>query len=193
MTLLIFGLLLFLGLHSIRFLAPEWRAEFIAIHRMKRFKLQYSLLSLNGLALVIFGYGLSRLEPVFLYEPPVWTRHLAMPLTWIALVLVAASHGPPNLFRARLMHPMYAGVKLWAFAHLLANGRLSDVLLFGGFLVWAIAGFAIRRRQDRAAGVVPEPATTRGTIGALVGGTVFWTIFAVWLHRLLIGVNPLPM
>jgi uncharacterized membrane protein len=191
MILLILGLVLFLGLHSVRLVAPTWRAQLITRHGPGSFKLFYSGIALLSIVLVIYGYGLSRSSPVFLYEPPLWTRHLAILLTWFAFVLVAAGHGPPNAFRARLGHPMYAGVKVWAFAHLLANGRLGDVLLFGGFLLWAIAGFAIRRRQDRLAGITAAPATTRGTVGALVGGTVFWAVFAWWLHPLLIGVSPL--
>lgn len=192
MIVLIAGLALFVGLHSSRLVAPNWREQQIAKHGLKRFKLWYSVVSLIGFVLLIYGYGLSRRDPVFLYQPQLWTYHLAIPLTWIALVLVGASHGPPNYFRSRLGHPMYAGVKVWAFAHLLANGRLGDVVLFGTLLVWAIAGFTIRRKQDRAAGLVPEPSTTRGTIGALIGGTVFWAVFAFWLHPLLIGVDPIP-
>jgi uncharacterized membrane protein len=191
MILLILGLVLFLGLHSVRLIAPAWRAHLIEEHGPAMFKLIYSVLAIVAIVLVVYGYGLSRANPVFLFEPPLWTRHLAILLTWLAFVLVAASHGPPNFFRARLGHPMYAGVKVWAFAHLLANGRLGDVLLFGGFLLWAVAGFAIRRRQDRAAGVAPAPATSRGTLGALIGGTVVWAVFAWWLHPLLIGVNPM--
>ncbi|MDR0781832.1 MAG: NnrU family protein [Pseudomonadales bacterium] len=191
MILLIVGLLLFLGLHSVRLLAPAWRERWIARHGMGQFRVLYSVVSLLSFALVVYGYGLSRGAPAFLYVPPLWTRHLAILLTWLAFVLVAAGYAPANALRARLGHPIYAGVKVWAFAHLLANGRTSDVLLFGGFLLWAIAGFAIRRRQDRAAHLVPAPATVRGNVGALVGGTLLWALFAWWLHPLLIGVSPL--
>lgn len=192
MTLLLLGLILFLGAHSLRLVAPAWRERYLSKSGIGTYKAIYSFISLCGLILLVYGYGLARTSPVFLYETPLWARHLSLPLTWLAFVLLAATHGPANHFRAMLGHPMYAGVKVWAAAHLLANGMLADLLLFGTFLIWASAGFSIRRRQDKAAGVTQTPGTLRGTLGALVIGTVAWVIFALWLHRILIGVYPLP-
>jgi uncharacterized membrane protein len=191
MTFLVAGIALFVGAHSVRLVAPDWRARFIATHGEKRWKALYSVLSLVGFVLIIYGFGLSRADPVFLWNPPVWTRHLALPLTLLTFILLAASHGPPNHIKQKLGHPMYAGVKLWALAHLLANGRLGDVLLFGTLLLWAIAGFAISRRRDRRAGITYPAGVARNTVVAVVMGSVIWAIFAFWLHRLLIGVPPI--
>jgi uncharacterized membrane protein len=87
-------------------------------------------------------------------------------------------------------HPMTVGVKVWAFAHLIANNTLADVLLFGGFLVWSIATFAAARRRDRANGTTYAAGTASGTAITVVVGTVAWVVFALWLHGPLIGVRP---
>jgi uncharacterized membrane protein len=191
LLILIVGLVLFVGAHSERLAIPAWRERFIELHGAKTWKLLVSLRSLIGLLLIVYGFGLSRADPVFLWNPPLWTRHLAMPLTLVTFILFAASHGPANHIKARIGHPMYAGVKIWAFAHLLANGRLGDVILFGTLLAWAIAGFAISRRRDRLAGVQYPAGVARNTAVAVIAGTVVWAVFAFWLHRVLIGVPPL--
>jgi uncharacterized membrane protein len=191
MTFLVAGIALFVGAHSVRLVAPDWRARFIAEHGDKKWKLIYSVLALAGFVLMIYGFGLSRADPVFLWSPPPWTRHAALPLTWLAFILFAATNGPPSHIKQKLGHPMYAGVKVWALAHLLANGRLGDVLLFGTLLLWAIAGFAISRRRDRRSGVHYPAGTPRNTAMTIVIGSAAWAIFAFWLHRLLIGVAPI--
>ena len=190
MTYLVAGVTLLVGVHSVRLAAPAWREAFIARHGAGTWKLLYSVLSLAGLVLIIHGFGVSRADPVFLWNPPLWTRHVALPLTLIAFILLGASGGPPNHIKQKLGHPMYAGVKVWAFAHLLANGRLGDVVLFGALLVWAIFGFAISRRRDRAAGLTYPAGVARNTVLAVVIGTAAWALFASWLHRILIGVPP---
>lgn len=191
MTALILGLLLFFATHSARIFADDRRVRFIAHHGVVRWKLAYSIVSLVGLALVVWGYGQARIEPVPLWLPPVWTRHLAALLTLPAFVLIAAAYVPGTRMKATLGHPMLAGVKLWALAHLIANGTLADVLLFGGFLVWAIADFVSVRRRDRAAALV----TPRGAIGrdaVTVGvGLIAWFVVARYLHGWLFGVAPL--
>lgn len=190
MTALILGLLLFFATHSARIFADDRRARFIARHGLAPWKLAYSVLSLLGLALIVWGYGQARIEPVQLWLPPVWTRHLAALLTLPAFVLIAAAYVPGTRMKATLGHPMLAGVKLWALAHLIANGTLADLLLFGGFLVWAVADFVSARRRDRAAGLVPP----RGVIGrdavAVGVGLVAWFVFARHLHAWLFGVAP---
>lgn len=191
MTLLILGLVLFLGTHSLRLFAPTWRERTRARLGEMRWKALCSLPSLLGFALIVWGYGQSRLAPVPIWAPPTGLRHLAALLTLGAFVLLAAAYIPRNGFKARWHHPMLLGVKLWALAHLLANGSLADVLLFGGFLAWAIALFAISRRQDRAQGVTYPPASRTGTALALLVGGASWVLFAFWLHAWLIGVQPL--
>lgn len=191
MTLLITGLILFLGIHSTGILAPGWREKMQGSLGANGWKAVYSVVALVGLILIVIGYGASRMEPVWLWFPPVWARHLALVLTVPAFILLAATYVPGSNIKARLGHPMLAAVKVWALAHLLSNGTLADVMLFGGFLAWAIAGFAVLRRRDRAAGVV-RSGTVKGDIIAVVVGIVAWAVFAMYLHTLLIGVSPLP-
>ena len=189
MLILIAGLLLFLGAHSVRVFADDFRTRQIARLGLKTWKGLYALVSLLGLILIVVGYGAARQHPVLLWMPPVALRHVAIFLTLPAFILLAAADVPRNVFKEKLGHPMLLGVKLWAFAHLLANGMLADVVLFGGFLLWAILDFrSARRRQPAAAmGIVP---TTSGTAMAIVAGLVVWALFAFYLHKWLIGVAP---
>ncbi len=191
MAMLIAGLLLFLGMHFTGILADDWRQGMIRKRGAGTWKLLYSAVAIAGLILIIVGYGAARTDPVFLWATPVWARHLAMPLTLIAFILLAAAYVPQNRIKARLGHPMLAAVKIWAFAHLLANGTLADLLLFGSFLVWAITGFAVLRRRDRANGVIRTGAL-KGDVLTLVTGVIAWAVFAMALHTALIGVSPLP-
>src|SRR5690606_13356798 len=180
MLILLLGLAIFLTNHSVRLVAPGWREGFIAEYGEKTWKLLYSVFSIAGLVLIVYGYGLSRSDPVFVWNPPLATRHVAALLVLLAFILLAAASIKGNHFKAKLGHPMYAGVKLWAFAHLIANGRLGDILLFGAFLAWAIAGFSINRRRDRLAGVAPVAANGKQTMIAVVAGTVAWAVFTFW-------------
>jgi uncharacterized membrane protein len=190
MTMLILGLVLFLGVHSTRVFADGWRTATIAKIGEKAWKGVYSLVSIATFALLVWGFSLARRNPVLLWTPPVAMRHVAALLTLIAFILFVAAYVPRNGFKARLHHPQYLSVKVWAFAHLLANGMLVDVLLFGGFLAWAVLGYTAARRRDRAAGTVYPPATAQGTVIAVVAGLVAWAAFAFWLHGWLIGVKP---
>lgn len=191
MALLILGLVLFLGVHSIRIVANDWRTRQRARLGELRWRGLYSLASIAGFVLIVWGFGLSRQQPVVLYVPPLALRHLNALFTLLAFILVAAAYVPNNHLKARLGHPMLAGVKVWAFGHLLATGMLHDVLLFGAFLLWAVVDFVSARRRDRAAGVTYPAGTTRGDAIALLGGIVLWAAFAFWLHGWLIGVNPM--
>jgi len=150
MVWLIAGLLIFIGTHSIRVLDDSLRTRLIAQWGEKPWKGVYSILSIGGLALLIYGYGLARQTPVPLYELPLGVRHASTLLSWFAMVLLLAAYIPGNWFKVKWRHPMVLGVKLWAFAHLLANGNLADVILFGSFLLWAVASFSAARKRDRA-------------------------------------------
>jgi uncharacterized membrane protein len=190
MTYLIIGLILFLGVHSLRVVAGDWRARTVAGMGEGPWKGIYSLASLAGFVLLVWGYGLARQQPLVLWTPPVAMRHVAALLTLPAFVLLVATYVPHNHFKARLHHPMLLATKLWALAHLLANGTLADLLLFGSFLVWAIVTFAASRRRDRRESVVYPPGRTAPTLVVTGLGLVAWLIFAMWLHGLLIGVKP---
>jgi uncharacterized membrane protein len=189
MTLLVIGLLVFLGAHSTRIFAQGWRETMIARLGMNGWKGACSAASLAGLTLIVIGYAASRADPVFLWHPPIWTRHAASLLTLVAFILLVAAYMPANRIKASVGHPMVAGVKLWAFAHLLSNGTLADLLLFGSFLGWAVADFIAARRRDRATGVIHD-ARTLPTVATVLLGILLWAAFAFWLHRVLIGVAP---
>ena len=190
MTWLIVGLLVFLVPHSVGLAAPQWRAHQVVRLGEKPWKGLYSLVSLVGFVLIIWGYGQARASPVIVFTPAVWTRHAAALLTIIAFVLIAAAYVPRTKIKAALGHPMTAGVALWAFAHLLANGEVHDVVLFGAFLVWSIATFIIRRARDREAGTTYPPGTLAKDAVAIVAGVVVSVGFALFLHGPLIGVRP---
>ncbi len=190
MTLLIAGLIIFLSVHSVRIFADDWRTAQITNVGPKVWKGGNALLSLIGLVLIVYGYGLARQAPVVVYAPPTWLRHLAVVLTIPAFILVSAAYVPGTRIRRAVGHPMVLGVKLWAFAHLLANGTLADLILFGSFLVWAVFNYAAARRRDRAAGTVYSAGPMASDIKAVVSGVVIWAVFAFWLHHVLIGVRP---
>lgn len=189
MGLLVLGLLAFLGMHSVKMLAPAWRAGMIARLGPFGWRAGYSVVALVGLGLIILGFAQAGPEAP-LYAPPLFLRHLNALFTLAAFILIAASYVPANHLKAAIGHPMLAGVKLWAFGHLLANGTPRDILLFGAFLFWAIADFAVSRRRDRAACVVYPPGTALGDVIAAIAGGGFWALFAFYLHQRWIGVSP---
>ncbi len=190
MTLLILGLLIFLGVHSVRIVAEPWRTQMRARLGDNGWKGLYSLLSIAGFVLIIWGYGLARQQPVALWEPMTWARHLASLLTLVAFVLLVAAYVPGNGIKSRLRHPMVLGVKTWALAHLLANHTLADLLLFGGFLVWAALSYRAARQRDRAAGAVGTGGSLVASVITVAVGVVAWAGFAMWAHRAWIGVPP---
>ncbi|MGH8145115.1 MAG: NnrU family protein [Rhodanobacteraceae bacterium] len=190
MPVLILGLVIFLGAHSMHMLAPGWRERVIARTGEGPWKGLYSLVAIVGLGLIIVGFGMARTNPHLLYLPPVWLRHLNALFTLVAFVLVFAAYIPRNHLKQKLGHPMLAGVKLWAVGHLLATGFVHDVVLFGAFLIWAVADFGVSRRRDRKAGVMYPQGTLAFDALTVVVGVAAWAIFAFLLHQRLIGVNP---
>jgi len=210
---LLIGLLLFLGTHSLRIVAEDWRVGLISRLGEKKFKGLVSVASLIGFILIIHGYGVARLTPQILWVPPVATRHVAALLMLFAMIFLVASYIPGNHIKARLRHPMVISVKVWSVAHLLANGMAADILLFGSFLLWAVFDFRAARQRDRmgaiqtsmtidtaagpssvpASNVALKPATVRGTVMAIVLGTALWVGFVAYLHLKLFGVSPLGL
>ncbi len=191
MAVLIVGLIIFLSVHSVRIFADDWRTAQISKVGPKVWKGGYTLLSLIGLVLIVYGYGLARQSPVVLYTTPAWTRHSAALLTLGAFVMIAAAYVPETHIKARIRHPMVAGVKVWAVAHLLANGTLADVVLFGSFLAWAILNYTAALRRDRVANVGYVVGPMSRDVTAVAIGAVAWVVFTFWLHGWLIGVRPL--
>lgn len=190
MTALILGLVIFLGVHSVRVFAEPWRMGVRQRLGANAYKGLYSVASVVGLVLIVWGYSLARMQPVLLWPTPVWTRHAAALLMLLAMVLLVAAYVPGNGIKARLHHPMVLSVKTWAAAHLLANGMLADLLLFGGFLVWAALSFRAARQRDRAEQIVYAPGRLGPTLLTVALGLVAWAVFAFWAHAALIGVRP---
>lgn len=189
MAILILGLVIFLGVHSVRIFAPAWRDARIASMGEGRWKGIYSLVSLVGLVVLIWGYALARpLAPV-LYVTPFWMVHLQLLLMALSFICLAASQLPAGRIKPMLKHPMLVGVKLWAFGHLLVNGDLASVLLFGTFLAWAVIDRISAKRRNAP---IPAPGPVSNDILAVVIGLVVYGLFIWKLHEWLIGV-PVPL
>lgn len=192
MLLLVLGLVLFLGVHSTRIVADGWRAGMVARLGPMGWKGLYSVVAIAGFVLIVWGYGLARQSPVVLWgAPPVWVRHVAALLTLVAFVLLVAAYVPGNAIKAKLQHPMVIGTKVWAFAHLIANNTLADVVLFGGFMVWAVADFRSARRRGPSPQPTPQGGEGVKTAVAVGVGVAAWAVFAFWLHAAWIGVAPM--
>jgi uncharacterized membrane protein len=185
----ILGLTLFLGVHSTRVFAEGWRAATIARIGEGPWKGIYTVLSIAGFVLLVWGYGQAR-QQVPLWDPPAFMRHVTALLMLPVFILFVAAYVPRNGIKAKLHHPQVLSVKLWALAHLLSNGNLADVLLFGGFLAWAILSFTAARKRDRAAGKVYPAGTMQGTVVCVVVGLAIYAAFVFGLHTWLIGVRP---
>lgn len=185
------GLLLFLGSHSLRIGAPAWRERQLQRLGEMTWKGLYSLVSILGFGLLVWGYGQLHLQLAPLISLPDGAarglRHLVALLVLPAFWLLLAAYVPRNHLKAKLKHPMTLSVKLWALAHLLVNHTAADLLLFGGLLVWAVLLFRHARRRPAAA---VSSGTWAGTVIVLVVGTAAYLAFALWLHTLWIGVAP---
>lgn len=191
MTYLLIGLVLFLGVHSVRIIADDWRNARVAALGVGPWKVAHALVSLAGLVLIVWGYEAARAAPVDLWQPASWARHLAGLLTLVAFLLMTAAYVPGSLLRSAVGgHPMVLAVMIWAFGHLLANGRLVDLLLFGGFLLWAVFAWISLRRRDRASGTTCERGSAVNDIVTVLVGVTLWYLFALHLHRILFGVPP---
>jgi uncharacterized membrane protein len=192
MLIFIVGLVLFLGIHSVSIVAPRWRAATVARLGERSWKGLYSLAAGVGLAVLIVGYGIARREPLVLYTPPAGLRHFALLVMLPVFPLLFAAYFPGRIRRA-VRHPMLLSVKLWATAHLLANGTLADVLLFGAFLAWAVADrISVKRRSVEEAHDVPAvPSAPYNDAIAIVAGLAVYLGLLLWAHRWLIGVSPL--
>jgi uncharacterized membrane protein len=190
-AILILGLVIFVGVHSIRLVAPSWRDAQIARLGERGWKALYSVASIVGFVLIVWGYALARRTPAVLWMPPLGIRHLTALLVLVAFILIFAAYVPGNRMKRAIGHPMMAGVAIWALGHLLANGTVNAIVLFGVFLIWGAAGALMLRRRDRAAGVRYPAGTLAGDAKAVIIGLVAWAVFAFALHRWLIGVSPL--
>lgn len=190
LLILVAGLALFLGMHAVRIPNDQRRAGMMARLGKNRYRGIYTAVSIAGLVLIIYGYGQARLDPVFVWNPPAAMRHIAALLMLFSMILLAACYVPMNHIKAGLQHPMTLAVKVWALAHLLSNGTLADIFLFGFFLVWAILLFKSARKRAVPIGFSGDGPTKVGTMMTVVVGVLAWLVFAAWLHVHLIGISP---
>jgi uncharacterized membrane protein len=193
MLVLILGIIVFLGIHSVRIVAPEWRLAKMAEWGEGRWKGLYSLISLAGFVLLVWGYGLARPDAPVIYEPPAWMKHITELLMLFAFIFLGVFIAKPGRMKPALKHPMLIAIKTWALAHLLANGDLASLILFLSFLAWAVADRIAIRRQERAGLAAPYivAGPVSNDIIAIVVGLVLYALFVWKLHLLLIGVSPM--
>lgn len=185
MAYLILGIVMFTGIHLVRSLAPGWREDMISRLGTGPWKGMYSLVALGGLAGMIWGYGIARQDPVVLYDLPYETRYVSAALMLVALILAATSDLPTGRIKQAVRHPLILATKIWAFAHLLVNGDLASLLLFGSLLALAvILLIAIKRRNEPA----PVANSSWSDAAALAGGTALWFLFILWAHEWLFGI-----
>ncbi len=188
MGLLVAGLVLFLGVHSVSIVNDDWRNRMAAKIGRVPWQAIYGVVAIVGLVLIVSGYSQARQDPTVVYVPPTWLRHVSLLLLVFMFPLLLAAYLPGRIKQVT-RHPMLVATKLWAVAHLLANGMLHDVLLFGAFLVWAVADrISMKRREERPVPGAP-PSRLNDAI-AVVGGLGLYAWFVVHGHAWLFGVSP---
>lgn len=188
MNTLIAGLVLILGMHSVRIVAEPLRSAAIARLGLQPWRGVYSLVALAGLWLVVSGYIAARPASPALYHPPAWAHMATIVLMLVSMILLAATYVPGTHIRQWISHPMLLGTRVWAFAHLLANGRLADVVLFGSVLGWSIFAYHAARARDLASGTrYPASGWSRDGV-AVLAGVAGWIAILLYLHRYLAGV-----
>jgi uncharacterized membrane protein len=188
-SLLVIGLAIFLGIHSISIVAPGLRTRAVSSLGANGWRGLYSLISGVGFVLILYGFHLARHTPVVLYVVPAWMRHVTLLLLLPVFPLILAAYLPGRI-KTAMKHPMLAAVKFWALAHLLSNGLLADVLLFGSFLIWAICDrISLKRRPQRA--IATAPPGRFNDLSSVIGGLAIYLIFVLWAHAWLFGVSPL--
>jgi uncharacterized membrane protein len=189
MAILILGLALFLGIHSISIVAPKLRESAVNAMGAMPWRGAYSLISAVGFGLILYGFHLARLSPVVLWVPPAWTHYLTVILMLPVFPLVFAAYMPGRI-KTAMKHPMLAAVKFWALAHLLSDGMLAGVVLFGAFLVWAVADrISFKRRPPQM--IKTAPPSPFNDVIAVVGGVAVYALVIFWAHVRLFGVSPL--
>src|SRR6478672_12651328 len=189
MTLLILGIIVFLGVHLLPTL-PDLRIRLLGRLGENGYRALFSTLSMLGFVLIVWGFA--KAPVIQVWSPPDWTRYVAMVLMVPVFILLIAAYVPGEI-KAKVKHPFLVAIKTWALAHLIANGDLASIILFGSFLAYAVYD-RISLKHRTATRLIPVPATGPpfNDIVAVVGGLVLYVVFLVWLHPLLIGTSPLP-
>jgi uncharacterized membrane protein len=213
---MIAGLLIFLLAHSIRIFAEDLRKQLQDKWGHHTYKVAHALISLLGFLLIVKGYPQALADSEWLWQPPIFTKHLTVLLMLFALILLVSTYVPNNHIKARLKHPMILSVKVWALGHLIANAQTANVIVFVGFLMWAVLDFRAARQRDRATAVLTTPQTpvtplgdhsmepghssadmsspnpsAMATLACVVIGFAAWAGMILWLHFVLFGVYPI--
>ncbi|NRP86342.1 hypothetical protein GFPCMMHI_02246 [Ensifer adhaerens] len=193
MALLILGIVLFLGVHLIRVVAPGLRTSMIASIGEAGWKIAYSVASILTLILLIYGFGQARdMTPI--WSPPFWMSHITILLMLFAMICLVASLLPAGHIAVRTKHPMVLSVKIWALAHLLSNGDGAAILLFAAFLAWGVILRISLKRRQRAGEIMLRPfVSAKYDLYAIIIGVVVWALIIWKLHAWIIGVSPLVM
>lgn len=191
MTLMIIGLILFLGIHSTRIFFEPVRVWAINTFGAGMWRAIYTILSVAGLILIVIGFNPAAAEAGVVWVPPFALLHVSALLTLLAFIFVAAAQLPAGRIKANLRHPMTVGVLFWATAHLLINGMSHEVLLFGSILIWSILVLLAALRRDRQMSLAFIAGPVRNDLLAIVIGAAVWAVFVVYAHEWLFGVAPL--
>ena len=193
MALLILGIVLFLGIHLIRVVAPGLRTSMIASLGESGWKIAYSVASIVTLAILIYGFGQARdMTPI--WSPPFWMSHITILLMLFAMICLVASLLPAGHIAVRTKHPMVLSVKIWALAHLLSNGDGAAILLFAAFLAWGVILRISLKRRERAGEITLRPfVSAKYDLYAIIIGVIVWALIIWKLHAWIIGVSPLVM
>lgn len=191
MLTLVIGLFLFLGIHSVRIFADPFRTAFVEAQGVGKWKGLYSIISILGFVLIVVGYGQAKVENVVIWTPPLWTWHVTISLTLIAFVFMTSAYVPNNAIKAYLKDPMILGVKTWAFAHLISQGSLAGMLMFGCFLIWAIFDFKSCRARRAGIEAIEQNSSKLMTLMTLLVALALWVIMLFYGHALIIGIHPL--
>ncbi|AYG66923.1 MULTISPECIES: NnrU family protein [unclassified Rhizobium] len=193
MALLILGIVLFLGIHLIRVVAPGLRTSLIASLGESGWKMAYSIASIVTLIILIYGFGRAR-DVTPIWSPPFWMSHITILLMLFAMICLAASLLPAGHIAVRTKHPMVLSVKIWALAHLLSNGDAAAMLLFAAFLAWGVILRISLKRRERAGEITLRPfVSAKYDLYAVVIGAIVWALIIWKLHAWIIGVSPLVM
>jgi len=189
MIVLILGILIFIGVHLVP-TSPQARKGLAGQLGEAQYKIAFSVASLIGFALIIWGFGMARHSGanVQLWTPPTWTKHIAFALMWPAFVLLVAAYVPSRI-RDKAKHPMLAAIKVWALAHLLANGDLAGLILFASFLAWAVYDRISVKKRGALGPLGAKHGGATQDIIVVVVGTVAYLAMLFWGHAWLIGIR----
>ncbi len=188
MFVFVLGLVIFFTIHMVPIVAPGVKESVIAKASKSHWMRIYSLISLGGFVLIVFGWIQFRPIAPIVYDPPSWGRDVTMTLVWLAFILFALPRKKPGRIMVIVKHPMLTGVTLWAIGHLLANGDLASLMLFASFLAFALIS---RVSKIIKGDIEPKFVSYRSDIIAVIAGTVLYAAFVLWAHLWLFGVSPI--